>query len=367
MTSWSPQSVEEALGEHVTDPGQRAILGVIAPTLARLLNHEMSPVDAAHDLEQAQPMLEDLASRRVRAQREGAVIDFGAALVAGAQFGDVAGGDIVKIVLNLGGRPITIGERTPFHDIEHRIVRRIREVDPVVLDIAARELGVAAAAELPLPWAIARALLRADFDTLNRVVSAIAISMCEDIERLITLVAPFCWIQREAAARISSIRTRPPGQRGAGLNGRETTTGRAVVSCAPMPLDTYVVTEIEGGWGEDVVEHMRASITADLVRRRLCSDPARCIDELVTSERSVFVVVPPPPPAPAHLEAVRASFPALTFVLLAGNVDEPTFASFGLRDVEYLKPELAPGAEDEARSRAFRAMTTATLKCGDER
>ena len=140
------------------------------------------------------------------------MIDFGASVIGDAKFGDVAGGDIVKIAINLGGQSFTLGERTPFHDVEQSIVRLLREVDPFVLAEAAGVLDIDLEAGGIAPaWAVARGLLHTDFATLQDVVRVIAPSACDEVQTIVDIVAPFCWIKPDAAARIPPVRERPPG------------------------------------------------------------------------------------------------------------------------------------------------------------
>lgn len=364
-TAWTSEAVQEAIGAHISDPPLLATLASVAPTLAAMLNHDISGAAASAQLAEAQPLLEALRAKRVKAERNGAVVDFGASVVGDAKFGDVAGGDIVKIVVNLGGQSFTLGERTPFHDVEQGLVEQLRKVDPLVLAEAAGVLDIDLEAGGIAPaWAVARGLLHTDFEKLQAVVRVIAASACDDIGTLVDVVAPFCWITPDAAARIPPVRERPPGHRGIGINADDPGTGTGYVICAPMPKDQRIVISIDSSWAEPVADRVRESINAQLVQKQLCMDEEGCMDDLAASGISVFVVVPPPTPPPGVLDALRTTFPSLTFVLLAGSTTgEGAFAGLGLTDVEYLVPELPADGEAKARKGHFNTMRTARLKC----
>ena len=364
-TAWTSEAVQEAIGAHLTDPPLLASLATVAPTLAAVLNHDISGAAASAQLAAAQPLFEALRAKRVKAERQGAVIDFGASVIGDARIGDVAGGDIVKIVINLDGQAFTLGERTPFHDVEQGLVEKLRKVDPLILAEAAGVMDIDLEAGGIAPaWAVARGLLHTDFGTLQDVIRVIAPSACDDIQTLVDVVAPFCWITPDAAARIPPVRERPPGRRGICINADDPGTGIGYVFCAPMPKDERIVTSIDGSWGESAADRVGESIIAQLVQKKWCEDEEGCMDDLAANGISVFVVVPPPTPPPGVLEALRATFPSLTFVLLAGSATgEGAFAGLGLTDVEYLMPELAAGGEAVARKGRFNALRTARLKC----
>ena len=363
LGGWTAESVQEAIGPHLSNPALMAALAAAAPALAGVLNHEIAGAAAAAQLQGAQPVLDDLKAQRARVEHGGAVLDFGAAIIGTATVGDVAGGDIVKIVVNLAGQPYPILEQTPYHDMEHSIVTKLRDVDPAVLDRAARKLGFDPQVSGIAPvWGVARGLIRADFKTLTEVVDEIALSTCDGILDLIELVAPFCWVKPEAAALIPPVLTHPAGLRAIGVNANEVRTGMSYVSCAPLSFRAYILLSIDSSWAEPVADRVRDTIIAQLAQMQWCMDEANCVAELAEAGTSVVVVVPPPVPPAAVLAELRAIFPTITFVLLAGSgTSQATFKGYGLPGVDFLTPELEIDAEAQAKTLAFNAKRVARL------
>jgi len=242
--------------------------------------------------------------------------------------------------------------RSPLEPILHAIASRLKNVDARDLAQTHGHLGdtLVWGGELDLRERFARDLLHADFTAVRRVLMDIATFLdAAAIREIINLLAPFT-VDPVAVAPIPGIALRkPPRDHVAiAINSRSEDTGNRYIQRARCHPDPWTVVRIANAGGHD----QAGSLTAELFRAMRDQWPElddasdRDIVAVLNAELNdgnpIFVLMHGFVEK-AAMEALRAEFPACTFLVLAGeNCDEERLRT---ATVELLLPRLDPERE----------------------
>jgi hypothetical protein len=192
-----------------------------------------------------------------------------------------------------------------------------------------------------------------DYDGVDELVEdLVQTADAEIVARVLKHVAPY-WVDGVAAGRLAGAVERKPS-RVAALNGR-----RVPVFTGPMyvrrafPLKYRKAVGLGGGSAGDWVGHMRREICARFRAKYYPSlDDASIVEKLKRRGDDYVVVLPEVPPVARDLTTLRASFPALHFLLATG---EQLVRDDALGDVEWLDPPLDLALEERAEESWERA------------
>ncbi len=347
----TPEVLAAAMrGATRRDPASDALLEAMASTLARLITGEISAEAATAQLATAGPALRELDGKKVEAG--GKLLDFSSAVAGSITVGDVAGGNLTRVVVNLGP-PLDIGEASPSYDVELWLVGRLPS-DHIasLIDIARRTLHVEVPPGIDPSHVIARALMTATIPALTEFVRLMANLDCPNALQVSDVAGPFCWVKPEAAALIPTIAARPPRQRGFSINSSLSQAALHYLACAPMPRFGPVRAGLSGRNTDGPLAALVGEIYSVLAVPLRCT-VEQCPAKLAATTRPIFVVLPGEPVDADLLEDLREAFPMITFVILAGTRDPAEFAELHLDYVDYLEPALQPGED---------ALATASLE-----
>ena len=206
--------------------------------------------------------------------------------------------------------------------------------------------------------AIARRLLKGSLGRLDGIGGLIKALVdttpVETLEGLFQLIAPY-WVDAAAAGVLPLVAgTRPPGV--AAMNGARVPvyTARMYATRAHMSALTYIYIPVPGAHAGDVVADATREICARISRlRNRTMTEAEVIDDLAFSELPVYAVLSQVP-VPADLDALRARFETVTFVVSTGNrLDR----DLGVADARFVEPEIDIGFE-HAQEKSWRTGRT---------
>lgn len=208
---------------------------------------------------------------------------------------------------------------------------------------------------------LARKLFKINLEQLEAVIGVLPEGIREKSGSVIVnKVAPFCWIDEQAAARVLEVANEPPPKRGAGLNSDNVLTARMYLRRACRRSKLWPFQELPATWStrarKDIVDSVRILVQAmvgylpdDNVNAR---DLEAALQEEVQRNGPVFVIVPPivykvDPNLIFWLMDVE-EFKLVTFVILLGNITPKEFQNDRSIRIEYVHPPLDRQKECEA-------------------
>jgi len=206
--------------------------------------------------------------------------------------------------------------------------------------------------------AIARRLLTGSLGRLDGVgglmKALVDTTPVETLEGIFQLVAPY-WVDAAAAGVLPLVAaSKPPGV--AAMNGARVPvyTARMYATRAHMSALTYIYIPVPGAHAGDVVADASSEICARIARLRNRSmTESEVIDDLAFSELPVYVVLSQVP-VPVDLDALRAKFPTVTFIVTTGDRLDRDLDVTGARLVE---PEIDIAIE-HAQEKSWRTGRT---------
>lgn len=234
---------------------------------------------------------------------------------------------------------------------EVRIARMLRTLEREVLQAAGKHVGLE-----PQQWALddeparllARRLLESRIEALHPAVETIRYIDPDVAAEVFEAVAPFTWVNWQAAAEIAEVAAAPQPPRAVGVNSTQTLTCRMYVRCG---APTVRIGEVTGGFSEEMADefgrHVRITLN-ELFRQ----PPGALLEDgvlkLYLQQVKVVMIVPHPPPEDAVLAEVKRTFPELTLFFAAGTEAAAELEARGLGYVRLLAPELVPDEETAA-------------------
>ena len=234
---------------------------------------------------------------------------------------------------------------------ELKIAGMLGTLDPDVLKAAGAHLGLE-----PQHWALdpqparllARRLLESRIEALLQAVDTLRFFNPAVAAQVFEVVAPFTWVNWQAAAEIAEVAAAPQPPRAVGVNSTQTLTCRMYVSCG---APTFRVGEMTGGFSEEMAEEFGRHVRVTL--SELFGQPPGGLlgDSDLQSylrQYKVVMIVPHPPPENAVLAEVKVTFPELTLFFAAGTEAAAELEARGLDYVRLLSPELVPDEETAA-------------------
>jgi TIR domain len=234
---------------------------------------------------------------------------------------------IVQQIRNVLGRAVGREKQgSPLDVLTNRIELELVHLHHMQLRDVAIQLGASCATWSPdqarqeLSRVVARLAIQDGMEGVCRVITAMApVLRSKQTRILLDLLAPL-WVQQEVAGRISKIADRPAPPWSVGLNGKRVSnfTAGMYVQRAYWPKPPGDVFRISGGWGEDLLGHVRQELMEHVQRTRNYSTPEEANDYLKATRARVFVTLPVIPDSDA-LDELRAAYPNLTFILSTGE------------------------------------------------
>jgi hypothetical protein len=210
--------------------------------------------------------------------------------------------------------------------------------------------------------AVARALLDGAgeplgpgrFERLTRVLRSLQplldTAKCQEV---VNRVAPFCWVNPDAAASLRASADEPGG---AVAWRRQWPLSEPMylrrAFCSPDVFPVWV--SDAGAWGGGL-EHGLAHLRSCLLRRLGLPEGAtdesirRALELWRRSGRRVCLVMPLASVDAPLLGQARRCWPSSCFFLHDPNLTRPAFEQYGFDSVRFLEPELTAEAEYDAR------------------
>ena len=199
---------------------------------------------------------------------------------------------------------------------------------------------------------LARKLFGIDIDCLDAVIGALPEELRATAGKaIVALVAPFCWIDAQAAARIPEVAGKPESERGAGLNTENPKTAHMYIRRACRSSRLWPNRDTPPTWSgkaaADLIENVRHLVKTAL--GYLESEPVspeQLRDDLLdeTKKGPVLVVLPA---AVAKCDGALLAqlmnaedLKLVTFLVLLGQVKGSEFDRQRFKGVEFIEPEL---------------------------
>lgn len=264
------------------------------------------------------------------------------------------------------------GPQPPLYELERDLVQLFNEVGQnlqteIVLDAVTRMgLGRTALDTIRDKWRwLARKLFTIDLDQLDEVMRVFPASVRERSGRkIVNTVAPFCWVDENAAACIPKVASKPESQRCLGINSMKVRTAEMYIRRACTRSKMWPYKPVPSDWsmerpGEDLAYSVRKivmemigydsadEVTPEDFRAALCEE--------IQENGPVIVILP------ESVYRADASFLAelmdleefrpLTFMVLLGNITLQNFENGHRTRIEYVRPEIDCRKESEAHRR----------------
>lgn len=257
-----------------------------------------------------------------------------------AEESPAGGGDMAVVAAEVVRLLSPVREHFLASGVERDMAGSLRRLHPETLGNAVAPLfpdpaDAWTAADLALQSA--RRLLAADPPTVAKVLSRLILSDVALTERVLDVVLPFTWVNRDAAAVISAT-VHAAGS--VWINTARVQTARDHVACASPEFPFWDVLDVEETWDEENPRDLVAAFRAELAHADGQFTPAMAARLGERSGPDVLAV-----PCSVHDLEVRAAFDATEFatyakVFMAGEVSWGDVPAALIDALELVRPEL---------------------------
>lgn len=264
--------------------------------------------------------------------------------------GEDAPGAAARVTALLAPLLVRHAPDSPLVKAEQKVADMLRGRDAELL----QAVGTALALK-PEDWALeaqprrllAERLLATPIESLWDALSELRSVDPELAANVFEVVAPFAWVDMEAALAIDQVSRQDP-PRGVGVSSSRTLTCKMYVRCG-APL--HRVSELPSAFSEEMAAELLDEVRGKLAEEFKFSPlepPSDATLRKLIRKQNVVIVFEHPPPDDGALVDVKREFPELTLFFAAGPRGAEALTECGLDFAVLLQPDLDPERERSA-------------------